>query len=330
MKRLTEIVDLEKSQLENIKRVQNFLVAHPGYIKRGCGNIANKLGCTYDEVKQAKRSLKIDSVSLKEEVVEEVDEIYLPNILILDVETAPLRGFIWQLWKQNVYIDQIISEWFMLTWSAKWLHNPNIMSAKLTPEEALEENDKRIITELWNVLNDADIVIAHNGDQFDIPKIKTRFLLHGLPPTTFYHQIDTKKVASKEFGFSSNKLDFLAQQFGYGHKIHTEFSLWDRCLKGDESALTEMSIYNNQDVVLLEKVYLKLRPYIKNHPNVTLYDDKHGNRCPSCGGKNLHKEDFFYTHVNKFPVYRCQSCGALSRDRKAVKREVITNVSLSK
>ena len=86
MKRLTEIVDLEKSQLENIKRVQNFLVAHPGYIKRGCGNIANKLGCTYDEVKQAKRSLKIDSVSLKEEVVEEVDEVYLPNILILDQE----------------------------------------------------------------------------------------------------------------------------------------------------------------------------------------------------------------------------------------------------
>ena len=119
MKRLTEIVDLEKSQLENIKRVQNFLVAHPGYIKRGCGNIANKLGCTYDEVKQAKRSLKIDSVSLKEEVVEEVDEVYLPNILILDVETAPLRGFIWQLWKQNVNIDQIISERFMLTWSAK-------------------------------------------------------------------------------------------------------------------------------------------------------------------------------------------------------------------
>lgn len=328
--KITEIVDLEKSQLENIKRVQNFLVAHPGYIKRGCGNIANKLGCTYDEVKQAKRTLKIDSVSLKEEVVEEVDKVYLPNILILDVETAPLRGFIWQLWKQNVYIDQIISEWFMLTWSAKWLGSPEVMSAKLTPEEALAENDKRIITELWNLLNDADMVVAHNGDQFDIPKIKTRFLLHGLPPTTFYHQIDTKKVASKEFGFSSNKLDFLAQQFGYGNKIHTEFSLWDRCLKGDEAALTEMSIYNNQDVVLLEKVYLKLRPYIKNHPNVTLYDDSHGNRCPSCGGKNLHKEDYFYTHVNKFPVYRCQSCGALSRDRKAVKREIITNVSLSK
>ena len=86
MKRLTEIVDLEKSQLENIKRVQNFLVAHPGYIKRGCGNIANKLGCTYDEVKQAKRTLKIDSVSLKDEVVEEFDKVYLPNILILDQE----------------------------------------------------------------------------------------------------------------------------------------------------------------------------------------------------------------------------------------------------
>lgn len=329
MKKSMETAGSQEFQQENIKKVQSFLLKHPGYMKRGCGNIADKLRCSYEEVKQAKKTLKIDSVSLKNDEVL-VDEVYMPNILILDIETAPLRGFIWQLWKQNVYIDQIISEWFMLTWSAKWLGSPEVMSAKLTPEEALAENDKRIITELWNLLNDADMVVAHNGDQFDIPKIKTRFLLHGLPPTTFYHQIDTKKVASKEFGFSSNKLDFLAQQFGYGNKIHTEFSLWDRCLKGDESALTEMSIYNNQDVVLLEKVYLKLRPYIKNHPNVTLYDDSHGNRCPSCGGKNLHKEDYFYTHVNKFPVYRCQSCGALSRDRKAVKREVITNVSLSK
>ena len=330
MKKSMEIADSQEFQQENIKKVQTFLLTHPGYMKRGCGNIANKLGCTYEEVKQAKRTLKIDSVSLKDTVEEIVDEVYMPNILILDIETAPLRGFIWRLWKQNVYIDQIISEWFMLTWSAKWLGSPEVMSAKLTSEEALEENDKRIVTDLWNLLNDADMVIAHNGDQFDIPKIKTRFLLHGLPPTTFYHQIDTKKVASKEFGFSSNKLDFLAQQFGYGNKIHTEFSLWDRCLKGDETALTEMSIYNNQDVILLEKIYLKLRPYIKSHPNVTLYDDSHGNRCPSCGGKNLHKEDYFYTNVNKFPVYRCQSCGALSRDRKAVKREVITNVSLSK
>lgn len=330
MKKSMETVDSQEFQQESIKKVQSFLLKHPGYMKRGCGNIANKLGCTYDEVKQAKRTLKIDSVSLKEEVVEEVDEVYLPNILIVDIETSPIAAYVWRLWKQNVYLDQIMSDWFCLAWAAKWLNHPETMSEVLTPEEVKEENDKRIMTKLWNVLNDADIVIAHNGNSFDIPKIRSRFLLNGLPPTTFYHQIDTKLVAAKEFGFSSNKLDALAKHFNLPLKMETDFKLWKSCMDGNEEALSYMEEYNRYDVQLLEKVYLILRPWIKNHPNVTLYDDKHGNRCPSCGGKNLHKEDFFYTHVNKFPVYRCQSCGALSRDRKAVKREVITNVSLSK
>ena len=99
MKKSMETVDSQEFQQESIKKVQSFLLKHPGYMKRGCGNIANKLGCTYDEVKQAKKTLKIDSVSLKDSIEEVVDEVYMPNILILDIETAPLRGFIWQLWK---------------------------------------------------------------------------------------------------------------------------------------------------------------------------------------------------------------------------------------
>lgn len=332
-KKTLETTDSQESQqTSNIKRIQEFLIAYPGYMKRGCDNLSRKLNCTYEEVKQAKKGLKIDSISLVGEVEESVqipEIIHMPNILIIDIETAPLKAFVWRLWKQDVYIDQIISEWFMISWSAKWLGSPDVYAERLTSEEAVEENDKRIITKLWNLLNDADIVIAHNGDAFDIPKIKTRFLLHGLPPTTFYHQIDTKKVASKEFGFSSNKLDFLAQSFGVGQKIHTEFSLWENCLKGDEEALEQMSVYNTQDVIILEQVYLKLRPYIKGHPNVTLYDEKHPNRCPSCGGMHLYKEDLYYTQVSKFQVYRCQDCGSLSRDRKNIGTRP-SNLSLGK
>ena len=244
----------------------------------------------------------------------------MPKILLVDIETAPIKSFVWRLWKQSVLPHQVISEWFMLTWAAKWLNHTDILSNKLTAEEVLTEDDKRITMNLWKLLDEADIIIAHNGNQFDVPKMKSRFIIHGLPPTSFYHTIDTKQVASKEFGFSSNKLDSLAGYFGFKTKDSTTFELWVNCLKGDEDALQYMETYNRHDVILLEKVYKKLLPYIKNHPNVLLYDEVCPSGCPSCGKGILTNNGYYYTTVNKYPLYRCNNCGALARSRRAEKR----------
>lgn len=242
------------------------------------------------------------------------EKIKLPKILIIDIETAPLRAYVWSRWKQNVYLDQTISEWFMLTWSAKWLFSNTIYSARLTSQESLNEDDKRITKELWELINEADIVVAHNGNSFDIPKINTRFLLNGLPPTKPFQSIDTKIIAAKQFGFSSNKLDALARYFGFKVKLDTEFELWDKCLRGDEEALKYMEEYNQHDVELLEEVYLKLRPWIKNHPNIGLYAEADTPVCGNCGSPHLQEDGEYYTQVGRYKVYRCE-CGALSRVR---------------
>jgi RNase_H superfamily len=172
---------------------------------------------------------------------------------------------------------------------------------------------------LWHLLNQADIVVAHNGESFDIPKIKSRFLIHGLPPTTFYQQVDTKKVAAKEFGFESNKLEALARLFGIEGKIETDFTLWSRCMDGNAEALIEMEAYNRQDIVVLEEVYLRLRPYIKSHPNWNLFTDSLNPVCPICGCEHLEPSGYYYfTQTGKYPNFRCMGCGALSRDRHSV------------
>jgi len=207
----------------------------------------------------------------------------------------------------------------MLTWSAKWLFAEDTMSNRLTPREAVLEDDQRIVENLWRVLNEADIVIAHNGEKFDIPKIKARFLIHGLPPTTFYQQIDTKKVALKEFGFSSNKLEALARTFGIEGKDETDFNLWVACLQGNEEALKYMETYNRKDVEVLEAVYLVMRPYIKGHPNYNLYVDSETPVCPHCGGSHLAFAGYYYfTPTGKYKNFRCGDCGALSRERHSV------------
>jgi uncharacterized Zn-finger protein len=249
-----------------------------------------------------------------------------PKVLLFDIETSPLSAFVFQksIWKTNVSADQVISEWFMLTWSAKWLFDDEIISEKLTGKEALAEDDSRLVGNLWKLLDEADIVIAHNGDGFDIPNMNTRFIVLGFPPPSPYQTIDTMLVARKQFGFTHNSLNALAKIFGFEAKKDTDFELWKSCVNGDEAALKYMQTYNIGDTVLLEKIYLKLRPWIRNHPNIGLYVDSEEAVCPNCGSSDLIWEDnkFHYTQVSKFPLFSCK-CGAYGRSRKSsVSKEV--------
>lgn len=289
------------------------MIEKPYILEMGKGKISKWLDCTEDDVRTAK---KIAKAQLRaEEDVEIKKTIKLPNILILDIETAPIKAYVWSLWKQNVSLDQIESNWFMLTWSAKWLYSTEVMSDRLTAEEALEEYDGRIVKSLWGLLNKADIVIAHNGLAFDVPKVNGRILIHGLPPTRPYQQIDTLMISRKQFGFSSNKLEALARMFGMRGKDKTDFNLWVSCLKGDEQALEQMESYNRQDVSVLEEVYLRMRPWIKGHVNLGVYSEGDRPLCPNCGSHHVVEDGgFYFTPAGRYKTLRCE-CGAVSRAR---------------
>ena len=254
--------------------------------------------------------------------IKEYDESLLPKVLVFDIETSPLKAYVWQhsVWNANISEDKILSEWYMLTWAAKWLYSDNVMSDRLAGKEALAEDDSRIVKSLWKLLDEADIVIAHNSVNFDVPNMNTRFIVNGLPPTTPYRILDTLKIARKQFGFTHNNLNALARVFGFDAKLETNFDLWKRCVDGDDSAFKEMETYNIQDVKLLEDVYLKLRPWIKSHPNLGLYIQSENPVCPACGSDNIHivENKFDYTNVSKFPLFRCDKCGAYARGRKNI------------
>lgn len=298
---------------ESTKKLLNLFSSKPYTIAMGAGNLAKWQKCSKNDVREAKR-LYYDNTQtdfLKNEV----------KILVLDIETTPLEAYVWstQVWKARISDDLIISQWFMLTWAAKWLGEDTVMSMRLTGEEALAEDDGRITKGLWELLNQADIVIAHNGDSFDVPNINTRLIVNGLPPTKVYRTIDTLKVARKQFGFTHNSLNALGKLFNLGVKIGTNFDLWRRAKNGKDEALEEMEIYNQGDVTLLEAVYLKLRPYIKGHPNLGIYSMMEDNQCGHCGSTNLAEDgSYLYTNTGKYVTFRCNSCGAVSKARKSI------------
>jgi DNA polymerase elongation subunit (family B) len=241
------------------------------------------------------------------------------RILILDIETAPINAYVWSAWKQNINPQQIITDWFILTWAAKWLFEDKVYSASVTPKEAVRQDDKRIMQSLWQLLNDADIVIAHNGQDFDIPKINSRFLLHGFMPPLPYQVIDTLKHIRKQFGFTHNKLDYVNQLLNLPRKVgHDGFEMWDQCYRGNKESLNKMLEYNIGDVRILEDTYLRIRPWIKPHPSTSLHIlDEHQHRCPSCGSADLQVQGSgYFTSVNIYETLRCGNCGGVSRKRK--------------
>ena len=260
--------------------------------------------------------------------VKEVNQALVkPNVLVLDIETAPLLVRTWGLWKQNISTEAIVRDWFMLTWAVKWLYEPDYYSGKLTPKEARNGDDKRIAKEIWPFVEKADIIIAHNGRRFDMPRLNTRFILAGLGPPAPYAQIDTLDVARRNFAFSSNKLDYINKLFQIDRKISTGFKLWNLCCEGDEESLDHMESYNINDVGILEEHYSIVRPWIKSHPNMGLFVEGDGAKCPTCGSIKIKWLDKFYTtSVNKYSCFRCE-CGAIGRSRHtAISRAEKQNV----
>jgi hypothetical protein len=243
-------------------------------------------------------------------------ETKVPKILLLDVENSTMEFRGWRIGKQRITADQIVKDWFLFGWSAKWLFDSKIMSSFVTGEEALKRNDKRICESLWKLVNDADIIIAHNGDKSDVPKINTRFLLNGLNPPMPYRTIDTCKIAFKQFQFGSAGLNYLSLIFFRKQKLHTDYQLWIDCEEGNQDRIDYMEVYCKEDTALLEDVYLELRPWIKSHPNLAVLMDAHEQCCPNCGSFEFEEgEGYYTTPQNKYISVRCKECGAVNRKK---------------
>ena len=160
---------------------------------------------------------------------------------------------------------------------------------------------------VYGLLDQADAVIHYNGTKFDIPTLNKEFLLHGLGQPSPYRQMDLLRVARGQFKFPSNRLDYVAQALGVGQKTkHEGHTLWVKCMNSDPAAWAKMEKYNKNDVTIMEKVYLKLIPWMKNHVNLGIYTNELG--CPNCGKTHFHGRGYAYTQAGKFQRYQCQMC----------------------
>ena len=244
-----------------------------------------------------------------------------PKILLVDIETLPMEVLVWGLYKQQISNQNVIKEWSMVSWAAKWLYDSEIMSQVVSPQDAIRRKDKSIIKGLWDLMDKADIIIAHNAVKFDVRKMNARFKMNGFGPPLPYQVIDTLRHAQKNFAFSSYSLDYLNRLLDNTGKIKTEYGLWKRCIgisctpQRQKEALDVMVRYNRQDITALEELYVELRPWMKPHPNLGLYYDSiDTQRCTNCGDTNITWKGTYVTPMNRYRAWRCK-CGAVGTDR---------------
>jgi uncharacterized protein YprB with RNaseH-like and TPR domain len=229
-----------------------------------------------------------------------------------------MLGYIWGLFDNNLGLEQVHKDWYVLSWSAKWLGAPpdQVMYMDQRNEKNIED-DSRILKVIWSLLDEADFIITQNGKKFDVKKLNARFIQHGFPPPSSFRHIDTWQIAKSQFGFTSNKLAYMTDKLctkykKLSHAKYSGFLLWKECLAGNLEAWAEMEKYNKYDVLSLEELYTKLAPWDRTI-NLNVYAEDFINRC-SCGNDEFKDSGYHFTNRGKYKKYKCTLCGKEHRD----------------
>lgn len=238
-----------------------------------------------------------------------------PRVLIYDIETLFNEGYFFSLYgDQGINHNFIKKEKSILTIAYKWWGDKKTHVIKISDYPSYKKDthdDKEVVKAFSKVLAEADYIVAHYGDKFDIKFIASRAMINGLEPIPNVPSIDTYKLVKKHFNLNANRLDYLGKLMGFGGKMKMDWGYWARCAEGDVKAVEKMAAYNKQDVDLLESVFDKLLPYVQHKINMNLFN-KHSATCDcsSCGSDNTQKRGYWVTKVAKKQRYQCQDCGS--------------------
>lgn len=246
----------------------------------------------------------------------------MPKILVFDIETSPITAYTWGLFDQNIGLNQIKEDWYLLSWAAKWLGEPASKVMYMDNSKAKNiRDDKKLVMGLAALLNEADIIITQNGNAFDVKKLNARAAINGLPPIKPCRSTDVLKEGRKVFKFTSHKLEYMTEKLNktykkLKHDDYPGFELWSAILKGDKKAWKSMKIYNIHDVLATEELYVRLQGWIKTQNRANYIEDTLL-RCPWCAGTKLESRGTTGNATGVYKQYHCltEKCGKWPRGK---------------
>lgn len=253
-----------------------------------------------------------------------------PKVLIVDIETSPLVVYTFGTFDQNIGNNQIIQDSKIISWSAKWhqdvhghVNGPHnkVMYMDQRKNGPITDEDPKLLKGIWDLLDEADIVVGQNSKKFDIKRLNTAFLYAELGEPSSFKQMDTLQIAKSRFAFTSNKLEFTTDKLNKKYKKLSHgkfpgFSMWSECMKGNKEAWKEMEVYNKHDVLSTEEYFNTIQSWAHTGPNFSAYYDSYHHIC-RCGSIEFEKRGYFISAAGaKFQRLKCKTCGAEIRDGK--------------
>lgn len=250
-----------------------------------------------------------------------MDKIKKPKILSFDLEVSPAIGWFYPP-TYDTGILKVEERQKLMSFAFQWVGEKRITSVALNDFSDYEKDprdDRQLVEALHEQMSRADILLGQNSDNFDIKMANYFFIRNNLEPIPPTKSIDTKKIAKRYFRFANNKLDNLGEELGVGGKTEiTHADLWYKCfVERDEKSWALMNKYCENDVRITTEIYLKMRGFMRNHPNLARISGDFDS-CPGCGGYNYRIRAYRYTNLLKYHQYSCNDCGIFFSDRQAV------------
>lgn len=239
------------------------------------------------------------------------------KILFYDIETTPLKAYIWQLGKQVVrhqQLDKAYSQWGIICVTYCWNDGK---PAKCIDWGYEEQNSTKVVEEFDKLVAQADIVIGKNSNRFDNKMINWRRVLGKLPgqPSWTKHTDDLEQQLRRYFRIPSFGLDYVSEQLGYGGKIKMEFQHWIDIVEKQptrgKAAFKQMKEYGLKDIEDTRGLWADLEEHFepKYNMNVVLGAAKGEQLCKRCGSARLaHRGAARHGITCSYQEYRCLDC----------------------
>lgn len=263
------------------------------------------------------------------------------NMTFFDVETAPNKAYVWGLWNQNVGINQIIEPGRTISFASR-----RYGGSRTVFRSEFHHGHEKMVEDAWAMLDESDVVVTFNGKKFDTPTLNTEFMKRDLGPPSPYKHIDLYQVVRKQFRLPSNKLDYVLRFLGLETKLNNKgMDLWTECMMASslkakgllvpkelKESWEQMKEYNIQDVEIMPALYDRLKPWIKGHPNLSLYVDDNERRCPVCQSTHVQSRGVEHLNVLSYRRYQCMDCktwlrGSVREERARERDNRITRIA---
>ena len=248
-----------------------------------------------------------------------------PRVLFYDIETSPIIAYTWTEWVDGQVIETI-EDYQILTVAWKWLGEKKVYCIgqdDFPDYKPGKINDKSVLKAFRKILDEADVTVGHNSDQFDMKKLRARMIIQGLQPYSPVKQYDTKKAAKRIGGFTSNRLGRLAKDLDVAAKGDPGgFATWKGCMAGDPKSWAKMKRYNKQDIPPLEDLYVKFAPWDTQAPALHILADR-PDSCPNCLSPHIQARGLSTpTKTGRRQRYVCMNCGKWLQGRQTIKSNV--------